>query len=460
MGGRPHDWSPVAEKDPVPGNPDRVASLGKKFRDTADVISQQIKNLKAIADVTAWDSDAGREFRKTAKGSVGKLEAAFKRYDAAADALGVKVGDEHTQNYASQLECAQVKANAALRDAKEADRHKSTAQKHLDKLTDTKDDKSKKKDFETSLATADSDIQDAKDRIEDAKTIRDNAAKKAKDSINNIIEHDSLKDKESFWGSLLDSVNEVMGTIATWCGIASLLVGWIPIIGQALAGVLGTIAMVASLVSLACTITMFLRGEADLWDIGFAALGFIMMGVGKAFGKVAGKFAGKALPRMGRAAGRVKNGKFNPRDIKKLNKIAGQADKLTGREIAQSLREPFAEIATKSGWKGALGSMKTVLRPRNWGDAYRAVSANGGVARGIAKSFSVVDASVAADLKAAKSMANSLGDISALNKISKRVTHLTFAGVTLTGSNLALDDNVNKWLHIPDWKGKLKSLAD
>jgi hypothetical protein len=36
---RPTDWSPLAGSDPVPGHPDDVAALGRRFQATAQVIS-------------------------------------------------------------------------------------------------------------------------------------------------------------------------------------------------------------------------------------------------------------------------------------------------------------------------------------------------------------------------------------------------------------------------------------
>lgn len=455
MGARPRDWHPVAEKDPIPGDPVQVAVLGKKLRDTADVLEQQIKNLKAIAEVTAWDSDAGKEFRKTAEGTVGKLEAAFKRYDAAADALGTRVGDEHTKDYASQLHRAQQKADAALKEAQEADGRKSAAQKSLDGLKDSdrpKDDnESKKKEFQSSLDAADGEVQAAKDRIDDAKKIRDDAAKAAKDSINNIIEHDSLKDKESFWGSVLETVKKVADTVATFCAAASLLVGWIPVIGQALAGILGTIAMIASLVSLGCTIIQIIRGEADLWDLGFAVLAFATLGVGKAFNKIAGKYASKALNRMNRAAGRNVR-----RDRQKLNKLGDLKEKLPLKEKLQSFKEPFADVFTKSGWRKTGDNFKTVFKPSNWSDARTAIQNNGG----LAKSYSMADGGIAADLKKAKSLTDKLGDSDAVNKISDRVGKYTLIGTAITGSALVQDDNVIAWTGMPNWKEKLKSTTE
>jgi hypothetical protein len=457
VGGRPKDWHPVADKDPIPGDPEGVATLGRQLRDTAAVIQQQIKNLQAVAEVTAWDSDAGTEFRKTAKGTVGKLEAAFKRYDAAAHALGTRVGDQHTHNYASQLNHAQEKADAARKDAQDADGRKSTAQKQLDALTDSHHDKSKKKGLQTSLDTANSDIQDAKDRIETAKQIRDNAAKLARQSIDNIIDHDSLKDQHSFWGDLLSRISDIADTVATWCAIASLALGWIPIVGQALAGALGTVSMIAAVVSLACITVQYIRGEASLLDLGKSALGFLMMGVGKAFAKMGGKFASRALPRLIRASSR-RGGQMLRRDRQIFNKIAGKSFSLTPEEIKNSLTEPFSEAFSGSGLREAWDNTKNVFSWRNWKDAKDTLAANGGLRRGIAREFSIVDPDVAHDLKSAKNIAQSLGNLDSLNKISRQASALTLAGIGITGTNFALDDKFRGM--VKNWTGDLENVFD
>jgi hypothetical protein len=86
---RADEWSAIGEaSDPVPGDPEEVAKLGRDLRKTADSIKKQADEIKALSGVDAWKSKAADEFRKEAEEAEGKLRKAFKRYDAAADALG------------------------------------------------------------------------------------------------------------------------------------------------------------------------------------------------------------------------------------------------------------------------------------------------------------------------------------------------------------------------------------
>lgn len=441
------DWQPLAYLDPVPGNPDRVASLGKKLRKTAEELERQVRNLKAVSEVDSWDADAGREFRKKAEGCLGKLKAARKRYETAADALGdkvVEVGGGYQDkvhgpmtNYASDLNRAQEIAEEARRQAQAAEQDGNVARS---KVANEEDD-SKKRRFEDQQSAADDALKAAREKLEEAKRIRDSAAKRAREAIDDVISNDSLKD--GFWDSLLDDIAEVMGVIATVAGVLSLLVGWIPVIGQALAGVLGTIALLASLVGFLCTTILYLRGQKDLMDLGEAALGFMMIGVGKAFSKIAGKYAGAVLKRLnGMKSSKTPGvGAAFKRNRQKLNKLGGQGLmktlSMSRRDFGKTFASPFVDLFTKSGWKSTIGNVKTVFNSGNWQAAGRGISANGG----IHKSISAVDAEVAASLKSIKPMADSFPDVSGLKGVKLKVNVLTGVGYLMTAGNLWLDEN-------------------
>ncbi|GAA3087667.1 hypothetical protein ACFQ0X_19520 [Streptomyces rectiviolaceus] len=458
MAGRPRDWHPVADSDPIPGDADRVANLGKKLRKTADELEKQIKNIKAVSEVEAWDSKAGKEFREKAQGNVKKLEAAFKRYDTAADAFGSEVTEvggrfddklhAKPKNYASDLNRAQEMADLALKEAQDADERKSASQKSLDGLSDDKskkdgkDSKDDKKKLEEARDSAGDDVEAARQKIDQAKKVRDDAAKRARDAIEDVIADDSLKD--GFWESLVDDIKSVTELISTVCGILSLVVGWIPVIGQALAGVLGAIAMIATLITTICTIIQVFQGNADWMDVGLAAVGFLLMGVGKAFSKVAGKFAKTALSKMGRA-GKARTTKQITRANKNLRKLSGKKFKLEQGDGWKSLKEPFTEPFSKAAW----GKNLKTLKPGegNFAAARNELAERGGGSafKGIGKSFSMADPGVASDLKSIKSGAAGLGnfDVNAVSQISKTATRLGVTGAGITLAGLGLDGNLN-----------------
>ncbi|WP_225626931.1 hypothetical protein [Streptomyces werraensis] len=91
------------QADPVPGDPEEVARLGRELRRTAESIRKQADEIRALSRVDQWKSKAAKEFRAEAEEAEGKLRKAMRRYDAAADALGEKVSDAGcSQEYASQ----------------------------------------------------------------------------------------------------------------------------------------------------------------------------------------------------------------------------------------------------------------------------------------------------------------------------------------------------------------------
>jgi hypothetical protein len=452
VGGRPRNWQPLCYFDPVPGDPDRVANLGKKLRKTAEELERQVRSLKAISEADSWDSDAGREFRKRAEGCHGKLDAARKRYTTAAGALGDKVVDVSggyedmvhapARDYASDLNRAQQIADVALKEAQSAEDDKRAAGM---KLADTEDD-AKKKDLEDQQKAADDAIKAAQEKLQEAQRIRDAAAKRACDAIDEAISDDALKD--GYWDSLLDDIAEVTGVIATVCGVLSLLVGWIPVIGQALAGILGTIALVMSLVGFICTAILYMRGNTDLMDLGEAALGFLMIGVGKAFSKIAGKYAGSVLKRLnGLKSSKTPGiGAAYKRNRQKLNKLGRQGFlktlSMSPKEFGKTLASPFTELFTKGGWKGFADNTKTVFSMNSWRGAREGIKANGGVL----KSFSLVDAEVASSLKSIKPLSANFPEISGVNGVKRTVNILTGLGYAVTGGNIYVDENTRSAL--------------
>ncbi|WP_437000767.1 hypothetical protein [Streptomyces sp. enrichment culture] len=435
-----------------------MASLGKQLRKTADELERQVRNLKAVAEVDAWDSKAGKEFREKASGNVKKLEAAFKRYDTAATAFGTRVEEvggtyqdkvtASPRNYASDLNRAQEIADAALKEAKDAEERKSASQKSLDNLSGQDATDKDRKDLEAKRKAAGDEIDAAREKINDAKRIRDDAAKRARESIDAVINHDSLKD--GFWESLVDDIATITSWVATVCGVLSLLVGWIPVIGQALAGVLGAIAMIATLINFVATLVQVAQGNADWMDVGMAALGFLMMGVGKGFSKIAGKFAKGTLGRLGKA-GAARTARQVSRANKNLRRAAYKDVKLGKGDVLKSLKEPFTEPFSKAAWAKNLKTLKP--GSGNWNAAKNELRlrGDGSVLKGLPKSFSMADPGVASDLKSVKMGTAALGsqfDAAAVNQISKTASRLSVVGAGITLGGLSLDGNLQKMVGI------------
>ncbi|QKW09254.1 hypothetical protein HUT18_25600 [Streptomyces sp. NA04227] len=450
--GRPADWQPLADSDPIPGNPERLEELGKKLRKTADELEKQLRHIKAAAEVESWDSNAGKEFREKAKKCRGRLEAAHKRYDTAADAIGDRIADhgaDYESNasatpgtYVTELKRAQKIAEIARQDAQQAESDQSAAKKGLDALdksgkdkkSDKGDDKSKTK-LEDQERAAGAALGSARDKLEKAKSIRDAAAKKARDAIDDVISGDALKD--GFWDNfadVVDKISSVTELVSKWAGIAALAVGWIPIIGQGLAGLLGAISMVATLVNIACTVIQVGMGDASWTELAWSAVGLLMMGAGKVMAKLGGKYVARTLTRMKKAKSGNQTGKQVKRNRQKFNRDSGKRPKLEKGDIPKAIREPVTEIFKKSTWKdGFQGGYRQAYRElKNRGD--------GSFVKGSFKSMSLADASVASDLKEIKHLGKSMSEHFAVNQASRMATGLSVAGSGVTAAGLFIDE--------------------
>ncbi|MDX3747856.1 putative T7SS-secreted protein [Streptomyces sp. AK08-02] len=376
---RAGEWAVVGEpSDPIPGDPEEVARLGRDFRRTAESIKKQADEIKALSSVAAWKSKTADEFRTQAEGAEGKLRKAFRRYDAAADALGEKVIDGgSSKEYASELHRAQTMADKALHDAQDADVDQKTSTGAIDGLPkDTADDDPNRKKLEKRQEAATSAMERAKRDLEAAKDVRDAAVKRARDAIRTAIDNDGLKD--GTWDKFKDWVHDnagwikqlvdVLGWVATICGTLSLLVGWIPIVGQALAAVLGTIALIATVISLVGHIMLALAGEGSWFDVALDVVGLATFGIGRgAIAGARGAAAGAkgvarsaafrdAMAQVTAKKGTAAYNKAVQAAWKEANRLSGGA--LRGKAGAEAI------AGAPKGWFPGAGRLAEAFSPR------------------------------------------------------------------------------------------------
>jgi hypothetical protein len=203
-----HEWAVLGEDaDPVPGDPDAVAALGGLLRDTADEIWRESGEVRALASVESWKSDAAERFRNAADDAVGNLRKAYHRYDVAARAMGTSVQEGSDGNWASALEQAQQMAAKALRDAQTADAdHRAATERIRGLPTDTPPTDPSAVSLRARQDDAASALAHAKGELQAAKDLHDRAARHAADRIHRAITHDGLHD--STW----DKVGSDIGT--------------------------------------------------------------------------------------------------------------------------------------------------------------------------------------------------------------------------------------------------------
>ncbi|MFD3379728.1 MULTISPECIES: RHS repeat-associated core domain-containing protein [unclassified Streptomyces] len=358
-GYRPTDWHVLdLEKDPTPGDPDRVRTLAKNLHDFADDVQDALRLVKGMADEDAVLTMVGKTadvFRDEFSGVPKNLKKLKKSYDLAGDALAA---------YWPQLERAQALADKALAQGREAQADLSSAKSRLssadswvtrankeaDKYKDDpgsagkdvpKPDEAKvraatrdaqsAKDAHTSaqsdVSTAQNALDAAKKMAADARKMREDAAGDAKRKLDEAS--DAGIQNRKWYEEVGDWFVDNWDTIVAVCKVVVAVLGVIALI---IGGpILGAIVLIAALVVLADTLNKYMKGQASLLDVAFAALDCIpgmkglttlgglakglkglgamgLKGMAKALGKGLRRGADDAVAKSKPAKGRCKNG--------------------------------------------------------------------------------------------------------------------------------------------------------
>lgn len=343
--------------DNIPGDPEEVAALGREYRDTADAIRKQAAQIRNLVNGPGWDSDSGREFSKTAGDTADKLEKAFSRYDAAANALGTGVAyPPTTATWAMSLATAQQLAKDAIRRGQEAQHNARSAQGQIDAhnqqlasqppppagspppgpdpaLTKLNSSKS---GYDDDMRRAEQDLQHARD-------LRDERANHFADAIVTAYNNDGLKD--GFWDKVGAAVEDLAQVVGHWAGLAASILGvlalalsWVPVLGE----VLGALAAIASVVALVCDVINALDGRGTWLDVGIDVLGVVSCGSGRLLGNAA----------KGAKFIEVLNATKGVRGVSKAMRFAkaGEAAGITGGKAAKlATANKFLADLPKSG---------------------------------------------------------------------------------------------------------------
>ncbi|MBB0243112.1 hypothetical protein FNQ90_03045 [Streptomyces alkaliphilus] len=279
---RPRDWEPLTDdgRDPVPGDWEAIKEAAARYRRTATMIGECGDLLDELGeDGESWKGKAGEAVREEATDLAANIRRVWGRYNAAANALA---------EYWPELEEAQEESLELRRTARSA---QGTIGYYAPKAEAAEDEDAEDHDrldhYEERLEEAREELAAARARLGEVVSDVNRAAEKAAEAIGDFIGGDQVKDHwtDGFKNALTSLKNAliVLGEIAGWvaaiAGIAALLVGWIPVIGQALAAVLGVIALVATLFSLLGNI---LKGN---WaGVALDVVGLLTFGIGRAVG--------------------------------------------------------------------------------------------------------------------------------------------------------------------------------
>ncbi|MDO0926334.1 hypothetical protein QQY24_13205 [Streptomyces sp. TG1A-8] len=274
------------------------------------MIDEQARVIKALSSVEGWDSDAGRAFNEIADGAGDRLKKAFERYDEAAKALGTKVAEGESSEFAGELHRAQKKADKALADYREAESDHDIADREMRKITDKhpvtpipEADRLEYERWQKKRDDALHRIGQARKDVKDARDIFDDAGDRAARHIKDVVHHDAVRDPGGFmnwladWADTFSNISAILSVLAVVCAFVPPL--------QFLVPIFATLAVLSSAAALAGhAYDMSERGgKVDWLKLGTDFLG-ILPGLGALKGfKAVAKLKGLAKLRAFGKAG-------------------------------------------------------------------------------------------------------------------------------------------------------------
>jgi hypothetical protein len=221
---RPVDWHPLAEKDPIPGDPEDIRDEVRRMKDLASTLRDQAAILRKAADGDALQGKYADKIREKS----GDLEKRFRetaaRYERVVGDLG---------NWANDLEGFQKRADDVLRAAKQADEeHAAEAKKkEAEAQTDGKDAaKPQDSSPESHLTPYHKQLNQV---ISDRDSRAQHYAKNIGADISDIIKDSKWEDFKDWVhenAETIKTVVEILSWAATIIGVIALLftpVGWV-----------------------------------------------------------------------------------------------------------------------------------------------------------------------------------------------------------------------------------------
>lgn len=282
--GKPPDFEPLASSDPVPGDPDQIATLGKRYADTAAEIATQAANLRRLATSApdGWIGQAGEVFHGKASDLSGRISKAHDRYAATGAALTAAAGPMAT---------AQQQAWAAVWAAKAAQQQMAANAPEPKPPAGsppppppTAAEKAAAAQKASNYSAAQSSYSTASTNFSNAVTAYHNAASAAAGKISGAIDNDGLKD--SWWDRNFGWISTVFKIIAVVVLIIAIvaIVLLIPGVGEALAGWLVAMGIAADATA-AATMVAALSTTLEWIGFGLTALQASFDGISALTGK-------------------------------------------------------------------------------------------------------------------------------------------------------------------------------
>jgi hypothetical protein len=325
------DWWPLSDGDPVPGDPETLAALGKHMTDAAAEIERMAVTLPRICTSETWDSDAGEQFRVKAASTAQGIGRTHRRFFTVARALGTSTYGGN--GYAAQLQEHQDQAAAALAVVNGTTGTSGSEAQRLHAwaglLTATKGADPTQPlappgttggasvlaalsrpagampqaspgvvppylpafpDDPADVTTLKNTYNDAIDQLSAAgRSVASAVSGQAADAgaaarmILTAIDNDGLNNPSGFmhwFDSTVADLANIAGAIATVCGIIALVLAFIPGLEE-FAALFETVALLAQALAFCCHLLLFATGHGSLFEVIMDTVGLITFGVGK-----------------------------------------------------------------------------------------------------------------------------------------------------------------------------------
>ncbi|MGB6165060.1 MAG: hypothetical protein WBF75_21325 [Pseudonocardiaceae bacterium] len=278
--GRPTDWTPLAERDPVPGDPRQVDVEARHLSTVAQEIQRQVTRLRAIANDHSDLKGQYVEKLKSAAGDVAEsLDKVVGRYQKVSSAL---------TRWVPELEYAQAESLKALTEAQQA--HSQQLRLGQPTMRDPnapETDQQKQADHrgQNSLNQADHDLAAARTRLNNAINHGNTNAQDRAADIRHAID-DGVAD--SWWDDFKEFVDRYAWLIKDICTVLEVIATILAVIALFIPGlnVIVILAIAATALALIGRTMLAAAGDGSWMDVALDVFALATFGFGKLAGSL------------------------------------------------------------------------------------------------------------------------------------------------------------------------------
>lgn len=278
--GRPTDWTPLADRDPVPGDPEQVSAEARHLSTVAQEIQDQVARLWAIANSHSDLKGQYVEKLKSAASDVaGSLDKVVGRYQQVSSAL---------TRWVPELEYAQAESLKALAEAQQAHSQQlSLGQPTTRDPSTPETDQQRQEDYrrQNSLNQADHDLAAARTRLNNAINHSNTNAQDRAADIRHAID-DGVAD--SWWDDVKGFVDRYAWLIKDICTVLEVIATLLAVVALFIPGlnVIVALAIAATALALIGRTMLAAAGDGSWMDVALDVLALATFGAVKVAGSL------------------------------------------------------------------------------------------------------------------------------------------------------------------------------